>query len=77
MMRCLVVLLLAGTALAGPGSGVVRRDSIEVELVSEHMSVQPGGEIHAGLRMQMDFGWHVYWRTDPTCRSSRPCRAPR
>ena len=61
-MRCVVVLLLAGAAFAGPGTAVVRADSIEVELVTEHKSVQPGGEIHAGIRMKMDFGWHVYWR---------------
>ncbi len=76
--RCVVVLLLAGAAFAGPGTAVVRADSIEVELVTEHKSVQPGGEIHAGIRMKMDFGWHVYWRNagdagvSPTIKWSLP-----
>ncbi|MCZ6572151.1 MAG: protein-disulfide reductase DsbD family protein [Planctomycetota bacterium] len=78
LLACVAPVLLAGTALAGPGTGVVRADSIEVELVTEHKSVQPGGEIHAGIRMKMDFGWHVYWRNPgdsglpPTIKWSLP-----
>ena len=57
----ILALLLAASAWAGPESGPVQRDHIEVELVAEARSVQPGGEVRVGLRMLPDPGWHTYW----------------
>jgi len=56
-----LALLLALPAWAAPETGPVARDHIEVELIAEARSVQPGGEIRAGLRMLPDPGWHTYW----------------
>ncbi|TVS10218.1 MAG: thiol:disulfide interchange protein [Wenzhouxiangella sp.] len=53
--------LLAADAWSAPETGPVQRDHIEVELVAETLSVQPGGEIRVGLRMRPDEGWHTYW----------------
>ena len=54
-------LILGGPLWAAPETGPVQRDHIEVELVSEVDSVQPGEEIRVGLRMLPDEGWHTYW----------------
>ena len=54
-------LLLVAEAWSGPETGPVQRDHIEVELIAETMSVQPGAEFRVGLRMQPDPGWHTYW----------------
>ena len=60
-----VTMLVAGfgwtsAALADP----VSRDRIEVELVSEHASIQPGSRTRLGLRFLPDPQWHTYW-TNP------------
>jgi len=36
--------------------------NVEVELLSEGASVQPGRPFHVGLRMRMHDGWHTYWK---------------
>lgn len=43
-------------------SGPVRGDHVEAELVAEHESVQPGGVVLVGIRLQLDPHWHVYWK---------------
>ncbi|MFP4207358.1 MAG: protein-disulfide reductase DsbD family protein [Wenzhouxiangella sp.] len=57
--------LLAAVPVLAPGvepvTGPVQRDHIEVELVSEMLSVQPGGTLRVGLRMLPDEDWHTYW----------------
>lgn len=64
MMRILASLfatLLLGTpvpASAAPVDGGHAR----VELIAERSSVLPGETIMAALKMEMDPGWHVYWR---------------
>ncbi|MGY6555116.1 MAG: protein-disulfide reductase DsbD family protein [Wenzhouxiangella sp.] len=56
------VVIAPGLAQAAtPETGPVQRDHIEVELVSELRSVQPGGDVRLGLRMLPDPGWHTYW----------------
>ncbi len=35
---------------------------VKVTLVAETDSIQPGQTLVAGLRLQMDAGWHTYWR---------------
>lgn len=52
----LLLLLLAVPCLAE------RRGPLEVELVAEHESVQPGASAWVGVRFRLDPGWHVYWR---------------
>lgn len=40
----------------------VRTDHVEVELVSEVRSIQPGAAFFVGLRMKMEPEWHTYWQ---------------
>lgn len=56
-----LALLMVGNALAA-GSGPVRRDYIEVELLSRNASVQPGQPLEVGLRLTPDPHWHAYWK---------------
>ena len=56
------VLMIAGPVWSDPETGPVQRDHIEVELVAEVSSVNPGGEFRVGFRMLPDEGWHTYWR---------------
>jgi thiol:disulfide interchange protein/DsbC/DsbD-like thiol-disulfide interchange protein len=43
-------------------SRVVATERIEMELVPERLSVQPGGELWVALRMRTNPGWYTYWR---------------
>lgn len=33
-----------------------------VELISERTAVQPGETVYLGMKLELDDGWHVYWR---------------
>jgi thiol:disulfide interchange protein DsbD len=59
-------LMLVGLVAAAPAvavdTGAVQRDHIEVELIAETMSVQPGAPFRVGLRLLPDPGWHTYWK---------------
>ena len=57
-----LAMLCAAPVWAEPETGPVERDHIEVELVAEVSSVQPGSEFRVGFRMLPDEGWHTYWR---------------
>jgi len=48
----------AAPALAAPVDGGHAR----VELIAERTSVMPGETVQAALKMDLDPGWHVYWR---------------
>ena len=53
---CLVFWILpalAQTTVSGP--------HVNVSLVSEFASLQPGKPAWVGLRFQLEKGWHVYW----------------
>ena len=56
------VALLA--AFAGPvhAAGPVSTDNVEAELVSDVMSVEPGGQFWVALRQKIRPGWHTYWK---------------
>ena len=51
------LLAAAATAQAAP-----RGRHVKVSLVAETDSIRPGQTLVAGLRLQMDSGWHTYWR---------------
>ncbi len=59
----LVAAILVGTAATAP-SEPIRRDHVEVELVSDRVSARPGDTITVGLVMRLDQEWHLYW-TNP------------
>jgi thiol:disulfide interchange protein DsbD len=60
LFTLLTLLTIAAPALAEPGP--VQRPHIEVELLAEVESVQPGEPFRVGLRMQPDADWHTYWK---------------
>jgi thiol:disulfide interchange protein/DsbC/DsbD-like thiol-disulfide interchange protein len=41
---------------------VVATEHMEMELVPERLSIQPGGELWVALRMRTDPDWYTYWR---------------
>ena len=40
----------------------IQKEHVEVELIPEVLSIQPGGKIWVALRMKMEEHWDVYWR---------------
>ncbi len=53
--------LLAWPAMAvGASSGAGRHT--EVTLITEHASIQPGRPFTVALRMNLEDGWHTYWK---------------
>ncbi len=62
MLRFLIALfVLAGFGARSVAEPVDGGHAL-VELISERHETQPGTEFYAGLKMQLDEGWHVYWR---------------
>ena len=42
-------------------TGPIKNAHVEVELIGQHESVQPGQSFVVGLRLSMDKHWHTYW----------------
>lgn len=57
----LTVLAIGAGWLASALANPVSQERIEVELVSEQSSIQPGGTTRLGLRLLPDPNWHTYW----------------
>lgn len=68
----LALSLIAAAALAGAPARAAdtppvpaasaRSRNVQATLMSEAAAVQPGKPFWVGLRLQMDPGWHVYWK---------------
>ena len=59
-------LLLAAALLSAAPSfadTVVKNDQVRAELLTEHATVSPGDTVWLGLQMDIQPGWHAYWRT--------------
>jgi thiol:disulfide interchange protein/DsbC/DsbD-like thiol-disulfide interchange protein len=59
--------LAAAPSEAQQGGGptfatVVATERMEMELVTERLCIQPGGEFWVALRMRTDPDWYTYWR---------------
>jgi thiol:disulfide interchange protein DsbD len=54
----LCLLFAGGTVLGAPGGG----RHVQASLVAESDGVTPGQPLLVGLRLQMEPGWHTYWR---------------
>jgi DsbC/DsbD-like thiol-disulfide interchange protein/cytochrome c biogenesis protein CcdA len=61
-MPFLRLLLLLGLVPLAAFAEPVRTAHVTAELISEESSVQPGGTVWVGLRLEMDPHWHTYWR---------------
>ena len=46
--------------MAAPAGAAGRH--VQASLVSETESIQPGQRLLVGIRLQMDEGWHTYWK---------------
>src|SRR6185503_17654642 len=57
-----LVLALALPRAPALASGEVRAPHVTAALVAETASLEPGREVAAGLRLDLEPGWHVYWR---------------
>lgn len=55
-----VAILLASLLLA-PSAGAAGRH-VQASLVSETESIQPGRPLQVAIRLQMEEGWHTYWK---------------
>lgn len=61
-LRRLLAGLMALAALAVPAQAQWDDRRAEAALIADHTSVMPGTTFYAALKMEMDPGWHVYWR---------------
>lgn len=57
---CLGLLLLSGTARLN--AAVVKDAHVAAELLTDAVTVEPGGTFWAAVRLVMDPGWHTYWK---------------
>lgn len=64
MLTRLLSLVFAVTALLALPTQAAPVDGgrAMVELISERNAVQPGETVYLGMKMELDDGWHVYWR---------------
>lgn len=69
MIRILLslILLTVSASLAEAQSNAARsalgNDAmVDARLVADHVTVEPGTTFFAGLHMQIEPGWHTYWR---------------
>lgn len=64
MLRALLTMLTLAVLAAVPvaNSAPVDAGHARVELIAERESVQPGETFYAALKLDLDEGWHVYWR---------------
>ena len=60
--RLLMAVLLFFALSPSGGANPLRFDHIEVELIAETVSVQPGAAFWVALRLNTDKDWHTYWR---------------
>ena len=61
LLASLFMTVLLG-ALAPAAAAPVDGGHARVELIAERSAVMPGETIMAALKMEMEPGWHVYWR---------------
>jgi len=63
----LIAILALGTSVHAqsslPGRSALGNEAmVRTQLVSDHIAITPGTTFHVGLRMQIEPGWHTYWR---------------
>jgi thiol:disulfide interchange protein DsbD len=64
MIRRFILPLLAALMALMPGAHAQPVDGgrAMVELIAERDRVEPGETLYAAIKMELDDGWHVYWR---------------
>ncbi|TAK99977.1 MAG: hypothetical protein EPO08_15010 [Rhodospirillaceae bacterium] len=66
--RYITILLLVGLACAGLSRPTRAGDVVETPhtramLIVDHTNIAPGGSVSVGLSLELEPGWHTYWRT--------------
>lgn len=61
-LRALVPILLLLVSPACLSAQEIVASHITVELVAEHAAIAPGQPFRVGLRIDLEDGWHTYWR---------------
>lgn len=61
-MKSLIVAVILASFCIPLQASVVRKQYIEVELISEVVSIQAGVPFWIAFRMKPDDGWHTYWK---------------
>ena len=59
---CFAALFGAVLFLLPASAAPVNAGHARVELISEREAALPGETVYAALKMDLDNGWHVYWR---------------
>lgn len=64
LMIALLALVPAATAQSSvPGRSALGNDAmVDTRLVADQVAVSPGTTFYVGLRMEIEPGWHTYWR---------------
>jgi thiol:disulfide interchange protein DsbD len=63
ILWCAALLFCGGLLpLSSAHADVLVSPYVEVELISENTSFQPGKPLALGVRMKTEEGWHVYWK---------------
>jgi DsbC/DsbD-like thiol-disulfide interchange protein/cytochrome c biogenesis protein CcdA len=64
LMIALLALVPAVNAQSSmPGRSALGNNAmVETRLVADHVTVSPGTTFYVGLRMEIEPGWHTYWR---------------
>ncbi len=57
-----LLLLLLPVPLFAVGKVTRIAKHIDAEIVAQQTAVQPGQPIRIAVRLQMDSGWHIYWK---------------
>jgi len=48
---------------SAPGRSALGNEAmVRTQLVTDHIAIVPGTTFHVGLRMEIEPGWHTYWR---------------
>ncbi len=57
-----VLLLAAIVSIGDTEADSIRDGPLEMELISENISITPGESFYVGWRISRDEGWHTYWK---------------
>lgn len=63
MKKYLLALFTLFTALCAAQEGFDNfQEPVQAEIIFEHSSIQPKTPFWVGIRLQLDEGWHAYWK---------------
>ena len=57
------LLIAVCPCLAGPESRPKKVDAVTVQAFADRSAVAPGGVVNIAVRLSLESGWHVYWKS--------------